>query len=79
MNLYSCTAVLELLNRYLAKGGEVIEVEEGCLGYGTVICVGNGLKTIVIKEVFINEWSSGHTIRKYNKLPKKYSEMILNL
>lgn len=74
--LYSCSAVEKLINVYIEKGGEVTEIEEGSLGYGFLILHGEGLKTTVVKEVYLNEWSSGHTVRKYNKLPKKYAKII---
>lgn len=74
--LYSCTAVQQLINHYLDKGGEVREIQEGSLGYGETVLFGEGLKTAVIKERYINQWSSGHTIRLYNKMPKKYEQYI---
>lgn len=74
--LYTCEAVENLVQRYADKGGEVTEIEEGCLGYGFLILHGEGLKTAVVKEVYLNEWSSAHTIRMYNKCPKKYAKMI---
>lgn len=74
--LYTCTAVQNLINNYLEKGGEVITLEEGCLGYGLTILQGEGLKTTVITEVYLNEWSSAHKIRMYNECPKKYKKMI---
>lgn len=76
MTLYSLKAVEKTLDNYINKGGEVLEVEEGCLGYGTTICLGEGLKTTIVKEVYLNEWSSSHTIRIYNKMPKKYAKMV---
>ena len=74
-NLYSCTAVEKLINQYAEKGGECYQIEEGSLGYGQMILYGDGLKTAVITEVYLNEWSSGHKIRMYNKMPKKYAEL----
>lgn len=74
--LYSCSAVEDLFTRYVENGGEILEIEPGSLGYGLTICYGEGLKTAVIKEVYVNPWSSGHTVRFYNEMPKKYSEMI---
>lgn len=74
--LYTCGAVEELIQRYVDKGGEVTVIEEGCLGYGLYILHGDGLKTAVIKEVYLNPWSSGQSIRMYNKCPKKYAKMI---
>lgn len=76
MKLYSVKACEELMDMYIDRGGEAITLEEGCLGLGLVVCYGNGLKTSVITEVYINQWSSGHKIRQYNKCPKKYADMI---
>jgi hypothetical protein len=78
MNTYSLKFIEDLINQYINKGGEIAEVEEGCLGYGTTICYGEGLKSTVIQEHFENSWSSSHTVRMYNKLPKKYEDMLTN-
>jgi len=78
MNYYTIESIEELINRYLERNGEVVEVVEGCLGYGTTICYGEGLKSTVIQEHFENSWSSSHTVRMYNKLPKKYEDMLTN-
>ena len=75
-NLYTCGAVEKLMNLYVEKGGEITEIEEGCLGYGLLILHGPGLKTSVVREVYVNAWSSAHTIRKYNKCPAKYMKML---
>lgn len=72
--LYSSTAVSEFIEKYVAKGGFIEQVSEGVLGHGEMVLFGNGLKTVVVKEVYINQWSSGHSIRMYNKTPKKYLE-----
>lgn len=76
MKIYSNKVVQDVIYNYIKKDGEVIEVIEGCLGYGTTICLGDGLKSTIIQEVFLNSWSSGHTIRMYNKLPKKYERLL---
>ncbi len=44
-----------------------------------MILFGEGLKTTIINEVYLNCWSSGHTIRVYNKMPKKYEEILKNI
>ena len=76
MKHYTISAIEKLINRYVERGGEVVEVIEGCLGFGTTICFGDGLKSAVIQEHFENSWSSSHTITMYNKLPKKYEKML---
>ena len=74
--LYTCGAVEKLVQNYVDKGGDVTEIEEGSLGYGFLILHGEGLKTIVVKEVYLNAWNSGHSIRCYNKCPKKYAKLL---
>lgn len=76
--LYSVSAVEGLIARYLRYGGERLELREGVLGCGDIpLYDPNGkLKTYVITEIALNEWSSGHTIRGYNKMPKKYLAMV---
>lgn len=77
--LYALEAVEQTINNWIEAGGEISTVEEGVLGWGLTICHGEGLRTAIIKEVPLNEWSSAHTIRIYNKMPKKYQAMLDNL
>ena len=74
--LYTCSAVENLIDRYLAQGGEVATIQESTLGYGLTILYGENLKTTIVTEVYINEWQSAHKIRMYNKMPKKYAAML---
>ena len=76
MTLYTYNAVQDLINRYVNKGGNFYEIEEGCLVQGLTICEAPGYKTAVIKEIYLNEWSSAQSVRFYNKTPKKYEKMI---
>ena len=77
MKMYSLKACENLMQEYADRGGYAFTMQEGTLGLGLVICFGKGLKTSVIKEVTLNEWSSGHTVRMYNKMPKKYENMLI--
>lgn len=76
MKLYNLKAIDELIERYLKKGGEIHTVKEGVLGYGIMVLLGENLKFTVITEVYLNSQSSAHKIRMYNKLPKKYNNLI---
>ena len=76
MKLYSVSAVDRLIERYTENGGDVVQVKDGVLGHGTLILTGNGLKTTIIKEVYLNDSSSGHTARTYNEMPSKYKELV---
>ena len=78
MKYYSCDCVKNLIDRYIAKGGEMLQMREGSLGYGDLLLYdfSGNLKTFVIHEKFQSCWSSVHTIRGYNKMPKKYKDII---
>ena len=63
--------------RYCSNGGEIVASCEGSLGLGTIILQGHGLRSFVIHEVYLNEWSSGHVlINYYNKpVPEKWYKL----
>jgi len=73
---YSLSACEELISRYVSRDGHVVTLREGGVGLGTIICLAEGCKTAIIQEVFLNEWSSTHTIRLYNQTPKKYLALL---
>ena len=70
-----------LIDPYINKfGGQSTMVEDGVLGLGTIVLhSAPGKRDIVIKEFFINPWKSGHSVRQYNNLPKKYQTIINSL
>ena len=74
MKLYTLKYCEDLISKYInIHKGEAETIKEGSLGLGTILLHGaEGKKSVVIQEVFLNAWSSGHTIKMYNKLPKKY-------
>ena len=76
MTYYTLEACEKLIDQYAEQDGIIDIIDEGVLGLGLRICHGDGLKTAVIREVPRNEWTSWHTIRMYNKMPKKYAKMI---
>lgn len=79
MTLYTCDAVRELIDRYTEKNGHIITIQEGTLGYGILLMVAKGYKTTVVTEVYLNEWSSAHKIRMYNRTPEKYKRFLNNV
>jgi hypothetical protein len=75
--MYNLNQCNDLIEKYVNYGGYATTVREGILGLGTLVLHGAaGKKSIVINEVYLNANSSGHTIRMYNKLPKKYQKLI---
>lgn len=74
--IYGYSAVEKLLNSYNESGREWVGYTiPGGLIDGMII-TGDRLKTAIIKEVYLNEWSSGATIRMYNRMPAKYARII---
>ena len=79
MKHYTPGVCESLIYKYLHEfKGEVTVIKEGCLGLGTVLLSAEGMKYVVIRERFQTSWSSTHTIRMYNKLPKKYNCEVLH-
>ena len=78
---YSLKACEELIKKYVNEyKGQYTTLEEGSLGLGLVLLRdAEGKETIVIQEYFISAWASGHTIRMYNKIPKKYEKMLATI
>lgn len=70
----------EFIQKYIKAGGDAYQTEEGTLGSGNWILFDTTgkLRSFVINEVYLNEWSSAHTIRGYKKLPKKYEALLEN-
>lgn len=78
--MYSLKACEDLITKYVHQfNGQCTTIREGVLGLGTILLHGApGKKTILINEIYLNAWSSGHKIRMYNRMPKKYSKLLLN-
>lgn len=72
--------IYKLIENYHNAGGDVITLAEGCLGFGVVAFLNNGLrlKEFILEEYYINPWASGHRLKVYPRggLPKKYLKMI---
>lgn len=77
MNLYNYQTADKLISDYIQRDGQAHQFTEGCLGSGNWILSGL-TNSFVIKEVFINSWSSGHKITRYKTLPKKYQFIFDN-
>ncbi len=76
--LYTVSSVEKLIADYLNAGGQMLQMQEGTLGCGDVLLYDKGgrLKTYVIREVYLNEWSSGQSVRSYRKIPAKYQALV---
>ncbi len=76
MKTYTLEAVDRFIAKYIEKGGQIINIAEGSLGYGKILLIAEGMRSSIVNEVYLNEWSSGHTVRQYISLPKKYDKFV---
>ena len=76
MTIYGYDSFTSVLEAYEKSGKDyqVYTLAGGLLD--SHILTGDGLKTAIFKEIYLNEWSSAYTIRLYNKTPKKYDTII---
>lgn len=73
----SIEGIERLARKYLELGGDVCEEAiPGTLGWGTTVMVADGYKSAVIQERYLNCWSCWHSVRFYNRLPKKYQRLV---
>ena len=78
MKIVTLNSIIRLIDRYIERGGQAHQINEGVLMHGDWLLFDtNGLlKTIIIKEVYVNAWTSEQTVRMYNKTPLKYQKII---
>ena len=67
-----------IIETYINHGGDAVTIREGVLGHGFMIIRAPGLKTVIVKEYALNEWSSVHDVSFWNKMPKKYQTILDN-
>lgn len=72
--VYSYKSADAIIARYIDRGGDVYTVP-GCL-VDSHIVTAPGFKSYIIRECPISAYSSGVTIRRYNKIPAKYQAVI---
>ena len=41
---YSIESIMDLINRYINRGGNCVELIEGVLGFGVTMLYGNGIQ-----------------------------------
>ena len=65
----------KLISKTYELGG-MVYIIQGCLKDNYILILPQQYKSIVIKEHYLNEWSSENLCINYNKLPKKYEKVI---
>ena len=68
--LYTVSSTEDFVRSLIARGWDSIQLNEGCLGIGDLVLIAprETQWNFVIREKYLNEWSSAQTIRKCRKL-----------
>ena len=77
-SVYSISSTQEFIDSMIKKGWDCVQLDEGVLGVGDLVLIApdDNHYNFVIREVYLNEWSSGQTIRKCAKLSQKVLKEI---
>ena len=76
--LYSSLAIERLLQYAMDNDYEILQIAEGSLGYGHMILLSHheNWDNVEICEKFLTAWSSGHRVRKFQKISKRQQLLI---
>ena len=67
---------IDYLKQEVYEVGGTVYIIPGCLTDNYIMVPPKQFKAIVIKEHYLNEWSSENLCSMYKKLPKKYEKVI---
>lgn len=79
MSLYTMQAVDNLLTRCEEENWDITYLNYGCLLGGDVLLQKNGMRSIVVYEKYLNEWSSAYTMKTFNSNSPKSLKMLNKL
>lgn len=76
--IYLISSVENLILDALEMGYNMVQLREGVLGLGDIVLISpdDNYYNYVIREVVLNEWSSGQTVRRCRKISKALQEEI---
>ena len=78
MKRYSYKAAEQAIEYLASMGYTPIQVDDGTLGIGHWIILAPDDKhyNVEIQEHYLNEWSSYHTIRNFDKVSKRIQALL---
>lgn len=78
VKLYSCAVIEELIRKCVEFGYEYIQISEGTLGCGDWVLISpdNSHWNYVGREIYLNCWSSGNTLRRCREISKSLQKEI---
>ena len=77
-NLYTLESINKLISDCVENHGYTIaQIRDGSLGYGKLVLIApEGYWNFVIEEIYLNPWSSGHSVRKCREISKRLQAEI---
>ena len=81
MKTYGVSTINQVTEFLYSQGFDVVTVEDGVLGCGHIICLSPDPRryNVEIQEKALNEWSSGHTIRNFDKISRRVEKLLENV
>lgn len=72
-NVFGCSEIAKLINACSEMGYTMEMFRPESLGYGSFVLVSPDENhwNFIVEEIYLNEWSSGHTVRRSMKISKK--------
>lgn len=72
MKLYTNEAVSDFIEEMINSGDATITLlNEGCLLGGDYLVEKEGMKSVLITEKYLNEWSSAYIVRRFSSNNEK--------
>lgn len=75
MKIYTYKAVNAFIEKMINDGAEVYAIS-GALADSYIITPSKHYKGAIIKEQYLNEWSSGQTVRHFSRISEKTQKII---
>jgi len=81
MKKYSVSTIDKLLAAADKEGYTIVQVTEGTLGHGHILLLAPfpDWYNIEIQEVYLNEWASAHTVRKFGKYSARIRSLLASV
>lgn len=79
MALYTMQAFENLIAVCENDGWEITYLNDGCLLSGDVLLQKSGMRSIVVFEKYLNEWSSAYTMKTFNSDNPRSLKMLNKL
>ena len=76
--IYSVSAASKAIDQLLAQGYELIQLREGILGVGDCVLLSHDESkyNYIIREKYLNCWSSGQTVRRFSEISQALQDEI---